>query len=75
MIHHHSIGDTRITGVIEYSGPTHAPEFLYPAYAVYAAGAESAALKVALEGLREAAGGGVKAAPMGKKPRTRASKN
>ena len=31
MIHHHSIGDARITGVIEYSGPTHAPEFLYPA--------------------------------------------
>ena len=31
MIHHHSIGDIRITGVIEYSGPTHAPEFLYPA--------------------------------------------
>ena len=23
MIHHHSIGDARITGVIEYSGPTH----------------------------------------------------
>ncbi len=31
MIHHHSIGDARIAGVIEYSGPTHAPEFLYPA--------------------------------------------
>ena len=31
MIHHHTIGDARITGVIEYSGPTHAPEFLYPA--------------------------------------------
>ena len=31
MIHHHSIGDARITGVIEYSGPTHAPDFLYPA--------------------------------------------
>ncbi len=31
MIHHHSIGDAKITGVIEYSGPTHAPEFLYPA--------------------------------------------
>ena len=31
MIHHHRIGDARITGVIEYSGPTHAPEFLYPA--------------------------------------------
>ena len=30
MIHHHSIGDARITGVIEYSGPTHAPDFLYP---------------------------------------------
>ena len=29
MIHQHSIGDARITGVIEYSGPTHAPEFLY----------------------------------------------
>ncbi|HSV58200.1 MAG TPA: LysR family transcriptional regulator [Variovorax sp.] len=51
------------------------PEFLYPAYAVYAAGAESAALKVALEGLREAAGAGAKAAAMGKKPRTRAPKN
>lgn len=31
MIHHHTIGDARITGVIEYSGPTHPPEFLYPA--------------------------------------------
>ncbi len=31
MIHHHTIGDARITGVIEYSGPTHAPDFLYPA--------------------------------------------
>ena len=31
MIHHHSIGDAQITGVIEYSGPTHPPEFLYPA--------------------------------------------
>jgi glyoxylase-like metal-dependent hydrolase (beta-lactamase superfamily II) len=31
VIHHHAIGDARITGVIEYSGPTHAPEFLYPA--------------------------------------------
>jgi glyoxylase-like metal-dependent hydrolase (beta-lactamase superfamily II) len=31
MIHHHSIGDARITGVIEYSGPTHDPAFLYPA--------------------------------------------
>ena len=31
MIHHHRIGDAHITGVIEYSGPTHAPEFLYPA--------------------------------------------
>jgi glyoxylase-like metal-dependent hydrolase (beta-lactamase superfamily II) len=31
MIHHHAIGDARITGVIEYSGPTHAPDFLYPA--------------------------------------------
>src|SRR6186997_3430051 len=31
MIHHHTIGDAKITGVIEYSGPTHAPEFLYPA--------------------------------------------
>lgn len=30
MIHHHSIGDARITGVIEYSGPTHDPAFLYP---------------------------------------------
>ena len=30
MIHRHRIGDARITGVIEYSGPTHAPEFLYP---------------------------------------------
>src|SRR4029078_71503 len=26
-----AIGDAKITGVIEYSGPTHAPEFLYPA--------------------------------------------
>jgi glyoxylase-like metal-dependent hydrolase (beta-lactamase superfamily II) len=31
MIHHHTIGDARITGVVEYSGPTHAPDFLYPA--------------------------------------------
>src|SRR4051812_20071621 len=31
VIHHHAIGDAKITGVIEYSGPTHAPEFLYPA--------------------------------------------
>lgn len=30
MIHHHTIGDARITGVIEYSGPTHPPDFLYP---------------------------------------------
>jgi len=30
VIHHHSIGDARITGVIEYSGPTHDPAFLYP---------------------------------------------
>ena len=31
MIHHHTIGDARVTGVIEYSGPTHDPAFLYPA--------------------------------------------
>ena len=31
MIHHHRVGDARITGVIEYSGPTHDPAFLYPA--------------------------------------------
>ena len=31
MIHHHAIGDARVTGVIEYSGPTHDPAFLYPA--------------------------------------------
>src|SRR5947199_10753325 len=31
MIHHHSVGDAHITGVIEYSGPTHDPAFLYPA--------------------------------------------
>jgi glyoxylase-like metal-dependent hydrolase (beta-lactamase superfamily II) len=31
MIHHHAIGDARITGVVEYSGPTHPPEFLYSA--------------------------------------------
>jgi len=31
VIHHHSIGDARVTGVIEYSGPTHDPAFLYPA--------------------------------------------
>jgi glyoxylase-like metal-dependent hydrolase (beta-lactamase superfamily II) len=30
VIHHHSIGDAQITGVIEYSGPTHDPAFLYP---------------------------------------------
>ena len=30
MIHHHSIGDARIVGVVEYSGPTHDPAFLYP---------------------------------------------
>ena len=55
------------------------PEFLYPAYAVYAAGAESAALDAALAGLREVAGGDAPAparpAPMGKKPRKRAAKN
>ena len=28
--HHRKIGAATITGVIEYSGPTHAPEFLYP---------------------------------------------
>src|SRR5260370_41304693 len=33
MIHHHAIGDARITGVIEYSGPTHPPDFLYPGVA------------------------------------------
>ena len=31
MIHHHTIGDAKVTGVIEYSGPTHDPAFLYPA--------------------------------------------
>jgi glyoxylase-like metal-dependent hydrolase (beta-lactamase superfamily II) len=31
VIHHHTIGDAKITGVIEYSGPTHDPGFLYPA--------------------------------------------
>src|SRR5262249_46653945 len=31
MIHHHSVGDARITGVIEYSVPTHDPAVLYPA--------------------------------------------
>ena len=31
MIHHHTIGDAHVTGVIEYSGPTHPPDFLYPA--------------------------------------------
>jgi len=31
VIHHHSIGDAHVTGVIEYSGPTHDPAFLYPA--------------------------------------------
>lgn len=51
------------------------PEFLYPAYAVYAAGGESSALKMALEGLREAASAGAKATPMGKKPRARTPKN
>ena len=30
MIHHHSVGDARIVGVVEYSGPTHDPAFLYP---------------------------------------------
>src|SRR5258708_33554703 len=30
MIHHHAIGDARITAVIEYSGTTHPPDFLYP---------------------------------------------
>ena len=56
------------------------PEFLYPAYAVYAAGAESPALAAALAGLRETAAGtwqatGSSPADMGKKPRARASKN
>ena len=31
MIHHHRVGDAKITAVIEYSGPTHDPAFLYPA--------------------------------------------
>lgn len=54
------------------------PEFLYPAYAVYAAGAEPAALHEALEGLRAMAGSYRQAPPatpdMGKKPRARAPK-
>ena len=63
------------------------PEFLYPAYAVYAAGAESPALHEALEGLREIAGSYRQASaetlpalptlqtlPMGTKPRTQAPK-
>jgi len=30
MIFSRQIGDARVTNVIEYSGPTHAPEFLFP---------------------------------------------
>jgi hypothetical protein len=30
MIHSRMIGDARVTNVIEYSGPTHPPEFLFP---------------------------------------------
>ena len=55
------------------------PEFLYPAYAVYAAGGERPTVHEALEGLRETAGSyrPEPAAPpdMGKKPRVRARKN
>ena len=56
------------------------PEFLYPAYAVYAAGAESPPLREALEGLREPAGserrmGDPLPANPGKKPSKRVPKN
>lgn len=30
MIHSRMIGDARVTNVIEYTGPTHPPEFLFP---------------------------------------------
>jgi hypothetical protein len=30
MIQSRMIGDARITRVLEYSGPTHPPEFLFP---------------------------------------------
>jgi DNA-binding transcriptional LysR family regulator len=52
-----------------------APEFLYPAYAVYAAGAEAQALAPALAGLRHVAasgtsrGNGLKRSAPGKRPR------
>lgn len=55
------------------------PEFLYPAYAVYAPGSERPTVHEALEGLREIAGsyreGPAVPADMGKKPRVRARKN
>lgn len=51
------------------------PEFLYPAYAVYASGAESPALKSALAGLRATAAPAMQApVDMGKKPRVRTPK-
>ncbi len=46
-----------------------APEFLYPAYAVYAADADMAVLAPALAGLRQAAAG--KAVPRPRKPKER----
>jgi glyoxylase-like metal-dependent hydrolase (beta-lactamase superfamily II) len=32
MIHSRSIGDVRVTGVVEYVGPTHTPEATFPAF-------------------------------------------
>lgn len=32
MIHSWSIGDVRVTSVVEYVGPTHVPEIVYPAF-------------------------------------------
>ena len=46
-----------------------APEFLYPAYAVYAADADTALVAPALDGLREVAGTQPPAAPRRARPR------
>jgi glyoxylase-like metal-dependent hydrolase (beta-lactamase superfamily II) len=44
MIHSWSIGDVRVTSVVEYVGPTHAPEPTFPAYSDAAMAASVAGL-------------------------------